>query len=72
MSNEPTEDREGKSYASTFFKIFGIVALAIPLAAGVAWAGNGNVESWSSALVGVLFLVMIVITSGARGYADRD
>lgn len=44
-----------------------LVALSA-LGFGVAMAGGGATESWGSALVGVLFLLMIVGSSGLIGW----
>jgi len=72
MEQETSDQGEAKSYAPIFLKGLAVVLLGIPLAIGVAWAGDGNIESWGSALIGVLFLVMVLMTSGTNGWWDRD
>ena len=71
--NEPAPERVGeinasKSYARPFLRAFAIIGLAVPLVIGVAWAGDGHRESWGSALIGVLFVVMVMMSSGSNGF----
>lgn len=67
----PSEEDEPKSYAPIFFRTLIGISLSVVLLAGVAWAGRGDVASWGSALIGLLILVMVLLTSGTTGWWDR-
>lgn len=38
------------------------------LAAGVVIGGDGRPEAWGAALIGILFYLMVVGSSGVNGY----
>jgi hypothetical protein len=58
----------GRSYAPMFAKGCGCLLVCIVLGIGVAVGGRGELSSWGSAIVGVLFLVLIVGSSGLTGW----
>lgn len=61
-----TEEQE-RSYAPLFAKGCGWLLLSVVLAVGVAVAGHGDVESWGSALAGVVILLLVLGSSGLTG-----
>ena len=40
----------------------------VPLVLGVAWAGDGQPESWISGMIGLLCLIGVIMTSGSNGF----
>ena len=55
----------------TIAKIFGYTILSIVLAVGVALVGDFKIESIGSAVIGVLFVIMVVGSSGVNGYHPK-
>jgi hypothetical protein len=49
-------------------KVIGYSLLSIALAGGVAMVGDFKLESIGSALIGILFVVMVVGSSGVNGF----
>lgn len=49
-------------------KVIGYSLLSLALAGGVALVGDFKLESIGSALIGVLFVVMVVGSSGVNGF----
>jgi hypothetical protein len=49
----------------------GCLVASTVLAVGVAIAGRGNIESIGSALIGVLFLILVVGSSGLTGFWNK-
>jgi len=79
-SSSPTEaasgaqgegDDLGPRTALRIAKGCGCLVACVVLAAGVAFVGKGDVASWGSALVGVLFLVLVVGSSGLTGFWNK-
>ncbi|MFI5305712.1 MAG: hypothetical protein ACHQ53_00090 [Polyangiales bacterium] len=66
-----TQSTQERSYAGAFAKGCGFVVLAIVLGLGVAFVGKGEVESWGAAIVGVIFVVLILGSSGLTGFWNR-
>jgi hypothetical protein len=62
------QSASGRSYAPMFAKGCGLLLLCIVLGAGVAVVGKGEIASLGSAIVGVLFLVLILGSSGLTGW----
>jgi hypothetical protein len=71
-SSSPTEPESGGIDGQKVFvkvaKGCGCTTASVLLAIGVGLAGGGVPESWGSALVGVLFLLLIVGSSGLTGW----
>jgi hypothetical protein len=70
-SGESAEPLPGEGRAPIWPKIakwVGYSALSIALAVGVAVVGDNKPESIGSALIGVLFVVMVVGSSGVNGF----
>jgi hypothetical protein len=74
-SSSPTEatspavsEEPGRSYGPIFAKGCGCLLICIVLGVGVALVGKGEVASWGSAIVGVLFLVLVMGSSGLTGW----
>jgi hypothetical protein len=80
-SSSPTEEPEQsgtpqsdatapqqRSYAPLFAKGCGCMSVCIIFGIGVAVVGRGELASVGSAIVGVLFLVLIVGSSGLTGW----
>jgi hypothetical protein len=63
-----TQAALGHSYAPIFAKGCGLLLLCIVLGAGVAVVGKGEIASLGSAIIGVLFLVLILGSSGLTGW----
>jgi hypothetical protein len=61
-----------RSYAGTFAKGCGCLVICIVLGVGVAFVGRGELSSVGSALVGVLFLVLIMGSSGLTGWWNKN
>ena len=67
-ASSDTQAAVGRSYAPIFAKGCGLLLLCIVLGAGVAVVGKGEIASLGSAIVGVLFLVLILGSSGLTGW----
>ena len=63
---------QGRSYAPIFAKGCGLLVICVVLGVGVAFVGEGEVASWGSAIVGVLFLVLVMGSSGLTGWWHKD
>ncbi len=46
----------------------GCVVVSLILASSVAFAAGGDAAAWAAGISGVLFLVMVVATSGSNGF----
>jgi hypothetical protein len=55
-----------------FAKGCGLLLLCAVLGVGVAFVGKGEIASVGSAIVGVLFLVIILGSSGLTGWWHKD
>jgi len=49
----------------------GCLIASTVLAGGVALMGNNDPASWGSALIGVLFLILVVGSSGLTGFWNK-
>jgi hypothetical protein len=58
----------GPRIAARIAKGCGCLVACAVLGAGVAFVGRGDLASWGSALVGVLFLILVVGSSGLTGF----
>ena len=67
----PAQQAEGPDVRGMIAKGCGWTLLAIVLGIGVAMFGHGEIESWGSALVGVIFLILIMGTSGLTGWWNK-
>lgn len=67
-SAEPLPGEGRPSIGPKIAKWMGYSMLSIALAGGVALVGDFKVESIGSALIGVLFVVMVVGSSGVNGF----
>lgn len=70
-SGESAEPLPGEGRAPIWpklAKVIGYSVLSIVLAVGVAVVGDNEPESIGSALIGVLFVVMVVGSSGVNGF----
>jgi hypothetical protein len=65
---EPTVAPEQRSYAPVFFKGCGFTVLAAVLGVGVLVAAKGDPSVVGAALFGVVFLLVILGTSGLTGF----
>lgn len=57
-----------RSYAPLFMKGCGFSLLAVVLAVGVMVASKGDSAAMGSALIGVVFLLLILSSSGLTGF----
>ena len=57
-----------RSYAPLFLKGCGFTLLAVVLAVGVMVASKGDSAAVGSALIGVVFLLLILSSSGLTGF----
>jgi hypothetical protein len=65
----PTEPAPRKRHPGvTLAKGCGCTTACVLLGVGIAVAGNGDVESWGSGVIGVLILIWVVGTSGTNGF----
>lgn len=62
---------QARSYAGAFGKGCGFVVIAIVLGLGVAFVGHGDPESWGAAIVGMVFLVLVMGSSGLSGFFNK-
>jgi hypothetical protein len=46
----------------------GCLVVSVILASSVAFAAGGDAGAWAAGISGVLFLVMVVATSGSNGF----
>jgi hypothetical protein len=67
---EPSTDPAAshRSYAPLFMKGCGFSLLSIVLAVGVMVASKGDSAAMGSALIGVVFLLLILSSSGLTGF----
>ena len=77
-SSNPTEAApaapgtdEDPGYAATFAKGCGCLTASAVLAIGVAVMGKGDMASWGSGIIGVLFLILVVGSSGLTGFWNK-
>jgi hypothetical protein len=76
-SSSPTEtaagavEGEDPGYAGKFAKGCGCLGASVVLAVGVAFMGRGDMASWGSGIIGVLFLVLVVGSSGLTGFWNK-
>ena len=75
-SSNPTETApapgdEDPGYAGKFAKGCGCLGASVVLAVGVAFMGRGDMASWGSGIIGVLFLVLVVGSSGLTGFWNK-
>ena len=68
MNDTEAPEPERRSYAPLFFKGCGFTLLAIVLAVGVYVASKGDSAALGSALIGVVFLLLILSSSGLTGF----
>ena len=59
------------NYARAFAKGCGWTTLAVVLGIGVVFVGKGEMASVGSALIGALFLILILGTSGLTGWWNK-
>jgi len=67
VSSSPAEAPR-RSYAPLFMKGCGFSLLAIVLGVGVVVASKGDSAAVGSALIGVVFLLLILSSSGLTGF----
>jgi len=67
-SAEPLPGEGRASIAPKVAKVIGYSLLSIVLGVGVAVVGDNKPESIGSALIGILFVVMVVGSSGVNGF----
>lgn len=67
-SAEPLPGEGRKPMGPLIAKVLGYTALSIVLGVGVAVVGDNKPESIGSALIGILFVVMVVGSSGVNGF----
>lgn len=67
-SAEPLPGEGRPSLGPIIAKVIGYSLLSIALAGGVAVVGDFKLESIGSALIGILFVVMVVGSSGVNGF----
>lgn len=67
-SAEPLPGEGRKPMGPIIAKIIGYSLLSIVLGVGVALVGDFKIESIGSALIGILFVVMVVGSSGVNGF----
>jgi hypothetical protein len=60
-----------RSIGPIVLKGCGCLIASFVLAGGVALAGNNDPASWGSALIGVLFLILVVGSSGLTGFWNK-
>jgi hypothetical protein len=77
-SSSPTEPAAGaatpeaeRSIGPIVLKGCGCLMASSVLAGGVALVGNNDPASWGSALIGVLFLILVVGSSGLTGFWNK-
>jgi hypothetical protein len=76
-SSSPTEgapspsEPEPPDYAGRFLKGCGCLVASVVLAVGVALAGNGDKASWGSGIIGIMFLILVVGSSGLTGFWNK-
>ncbi|MGD8858744.1 MAG: hypothetical protein PVI30_01960 [Myxococcales bacterium] len=59
---------EHPGYGPAFMKGCGCITASVILAVAVALVGKGEFASWGSGIIGVLFLILVVGTSGTNGW----
>jgi hypothetical protein len=67
-SAEPLPGEGRPSFWPLITKVVGYSLLSIVLGVGVAVVGDNKPESIGSALIGILFVVMVVGSSGVNGF----
>jgi hypothetical protein len=67
-SAEPLPGEGRKPLGPIIAKVIGYSLLSIVLGVGVALVGDFKIESIGSALIGILFIVMVVGSSGVNGF----
>jgi len=67
---EATPEAE-RSIGPIVLKGCGCLLASSVLAGGVALVGNNDPASWGSALIGVLFLILVVGSSGLTGFWNK-
>lgn len=67
-SAEPLPGEGRPSFWPVISKVIGYSLLSIVLGVGVAVVGDMQVASIGSALIGILFVVMVVGSSGVNGF----
>jgi hypothetical protein len=67
-SAEPLPGEGRPSFWPVISKVIGYSLLSLVLGVGVAVVGDNKPESIGSALIGILFVVMVVGSSGVNGF----
>ena len=67
----PPAGDDDPGYAAKFAKGCGCLTASVVLAVGVAFMGKGEMESWGSGIIGVLFLILVVGSSGLTGFWNK-
>ena len=74
-SSSPTEtasdEIDGAAIAGKVAKGCGCLIASVILAVGVAIVGKGDKASWGSGIIGVLFLILVVGSSGLTGFWNK-
>jgi hypothetical protein len=74
-SSSPTESAAaadaGSGIASKVAKGCGCLIASTVLVVGVALVGKGDMASWGSGIIGVLFLILVVGSSGLTGFWNK-
>jgi hypothetical protein len=67
----PAGAAEERAIGPIVLKGCGCLFASTVLAGGVALVGNNDPASWGSALIGVLFLILVVGSSGLTGFWNK-
>jgi hypothetical protein len=67
-SAEPLPGEGRRSLWPVISKVIGYSLLSLVLGVGVAVVGDNKPESIGSALIGILFVIMVVGSSGVNGF----
>jgi hypothetical protein len=70
LNTEPSDPQtqQAPSRAQNVAKGCGCLTVSVVLATSVAIAAGGDAGAWAAGISGVLFLVMVVATSGSNGF----
>jgi hypothetical protein len=68
---EASAEDEGAGIAGKVAKGCGCLIASVVLAVGVAVVGKGDKASWGSGIIGVLFLILVVGSSGLTGFWNK-
>ena len=67
----PSAGDADPGYAGKFAKGCGCLTASVVQAVGVAVMGKGDLASWGSGIIGVLFLILVVGSSGLTGFWNK-